>query len=180
MSATARLRAALAGSPELRPGEADRLVAAANTELLLDADLRIAALPQDFELDPGRGDARRLLRAMAETPDTTGVCARCGCTDDAACPGGCTWVANPRMLDLCSACIRPDGTCTTPKCGTTPYDPLGAAAPPEIGWVLEHVAGTLPPPTWVCSEWCAKFAIAVRGEQLAAADRADAAGGDRW
>jgi ParB/RepB/Spo0J family partition protein len=29
------------------------------------------------------------------------VCLKCGCTDEAACEGGCTWVAD----DLCSACV---------------------------------------------------------------------------
>lgn len=28
------------------------------------------------------------------------TCRQCGCTDDRACPGGCSWVAP----DLCSAC----------------------------------------------------------------------------
>ncbi|MET9777642.1 hypothetical protein ABZ023_25855 [Streptomyces sp. NPDC006367] len=32
------------------------------------------------------------------------VCTRCGCTDNAPCPGGCVWVANNLMVDLCSAC----------------------------------------------------------------------------
>ncbi|MGW2421357.1 hypothetical protein ACWC0C_19285 [Streptomyces sp. NPDC001709] len=31
-------------------------------------------------------------------------CARCGCTDNSPCPGGCVWVANSFMDDLCSAC----------------------------------------------------------------------------
>lgn len=34
------------------------------------------------------------------------ACISCGCTEDNACPGGCTWVS----LDppLCSACAEPD------------------------------------------------------------------------
>lgn len=31
-------------------------------------------------------------------------CSRCGCTDTSPCPGGCVWVANNFMDDLCSAC----------------------------------------------------------------------------
>lgn len=32
-------------------------------------------------------------------------CRVCGCTDDAACPGGCWWVPDPlKAGDLCSAC----------------------------------------------------------------------------
>lgn len=32
------------------------------------------------------------------------VCSRCGCTDNSPCPGGCVWVPNTVMDDLCSAC----------------------------------------------------------------------------
>jgi len=32
------------------------------------------------------------------------VCSRCGCTDNSPCPGGCVWVPNGFMEDLCSAC----------------------------------------------------------------------------
>ncbi|MEU9149159.1 hypothetical protein AB0D59_01060 [Streptomyces sp. NPDC048417] len=31
-------------------------------------------------------------------------CVRCGCTEAAACEGGCHWVPNRQMVDLCSAC----------------------------------------------------------------------------
>lgn len=31
------------------------------------------------------------------------ICRVCGCTEERACEGGCTWVA----ADLCSACVRP-------------------------------------------------------------------------
>lgn len=31
-------------------------------------------------------------------------CRVCGCTDDAACTGGCWWVPDPQMGELCSAC----------------------------------------------------------------------------
>ncbi|MDR2054254.1 MAG: hypothetical protein LBQ10_00045 [Desulfovibrio sp.] len=34
------------------------------------------------------------------------VCRKCGCTDEAACPGGCSWVEK----DLCSACVEPPET----------------------------------------------------------------------
>lgn len=33
-----------------------------------------------------------------------GVCQVCGCTDEAACPGGCIW-ATP-AADLCSRCAQ--------------------------------------------------------------------------
>jgi hypothetical protein len=33
-------------------------------------------------------------------------CRVCGCTDDEACPGGCSWVPDPELLgDLCSVCL---------------------------------------------------------------------------
>ncbi|CUW29649.1 MULTISPECIES: hypothetical protein [Streptomyces] len=31
-------------------------------------------------------------------------CVRCGCTANAPCVGGCHWVPNQQMVDLCSAC----------------------------------------------------------------------------
>ncbi|WP_328439314.1 hypothetical protein OHA71_23545 [Streptomyces sp. NBC_00444] len=34
-------------------------------------------------------------------------CVRCGCTEDAACDGGCYWVPNRQLADLCSACATP-------------------------------------------------------------------------
>jgi hypothetical protein len=39
--------------------------------------------------------------------DDVARCARCGCTDNAACEGGCAWVPNDQMIDLCSACATP-------------------------------------------------------------------------
>lgn len=34
-------------------------------------------------------------------------CIACGCTDDRACPGGCSWVS--RKPPKCSACFDEDG-----------------------------------------------------------------------
>jgi hypothetical protein len=31
-------------------------------------------------------------------------CVRCGCTENATCEGGCYWVPNLQLVDLCSAC----------------------------------------------------------------------------
>lgn len=39
---------------------------------------------------------------MINEPTKRGECRICGCTDDAACPSGCTWV--DRRHTLCSAC----------------------------------------------------------------------------
>jgi hypothetical protein len=34
------------------------------------------------------------------------ACRVCACTEDCACPGGCTWVPDPEMEgDLCSSCL---------------------------------------------------------------------------
>ncbi|MDA8186877.1 MAG: ParB/RepB/Spo0J family partition protein [Dehalococcoidales bacterium] len=38
-----------------------------------------------------------------DVPDVR-TCRVCGCTDDAACAGGCRWVADPEGGDLCSQC----------------------------------------------------------------------------
>lgn len=50
---------------------------------------------------------RRVLAAKAAGEST---CLGCGCTDSAACAGGCTWVlVDPRRgIGVCSACeVRP-------------------------------------------------------------------------
>ncbi|MEH0547326.1 hypothetical protein QA802_30835 [Streptomyces sp. B21-105] len=39
--------------------------------------------------------------------DDVARCVRCGCTEDAACEGGCHWVPNHQMADLCSRCANP-------------------------------------------------------------------------
>ncbi|MFE1925848.1 hypothetical protein ACFW91_25155 [Streptomyces asoensis] len=35
-------------------------------------------------------------------------CVRCGCTEDAACEGGCVWIPNRMLVDLCSSCATAD------------------------------------------------------------------------
>ncbi|MFR0354112.1 hypothetical protein [Streptomyces sediminimaris] len=40
--------------------------------------------------------------------EDTARCVRCGCTEDQACEGGCYWVSNQQMADLCSACATPE------------------------------------------------------------------------
>ena len=40
----------------------------------------------------------------ADGGDDVARCVRCGCTEDAACEGGCYWVPNRQLVDLCSAC----------------------------------------------------------------------------
>jgi hypothetical protein len=48
--------------------------------------------------------AVRAAAARLEPDDGIARCRVCGCTEDRACPGGCSWVEDPRMGDLCSAC----------------------------------------------------------------------------
>ena len=35
-------------------------------------------------------------------------CARCGCTDGMACPGGCEWIPVASLEDVCSSCATPE------------------------------------------------------------------------
>lgn len=44
-----------------------------------------------------------------DTESDVATCRGCGCTEDAACEGGCTWVPDPLMMgDLCSTCLPDD------------------------------------------------------------------------
>jgi hypothetical protein len=40
-------------------------------------------------------------------PEPVPTCRVCGCTDDNPCEGGCYWVEDEEMGDLCSACVVP-------------------------------------------------------------------------
>lgn len=118
-------------------------------------------------------DAHRLsqllVRARAED-DIEARCVRCGCTEDAPCEGGCSWVAAAGMVDLCSACVD----CGTPGCGLPAgADEMDESDPMLWGWIHVRVAGTEEPSRWVCSAACAAREIDARGEELAAADRAE-------
>jgi len=48
----------------------------------------------------GRQKAQEMLNAYATDKGWPVCCKRCGCTDDHACEGGCSWVGD----SLCSAC----------------------------------------------------------------------------
>lgn len=41
-------------------------------------------------------------REKKGTKPTAGVCRKCGCTEDSACPGGCAWADKTKTL--CTAC----------------------------------------------------------------------------
>lgn len=105
------------------------------------------------------------------------ACARCGCTEDNACEGGCAWQPNPQLLDLCSGCINRDGSCTTPGCGAS-EDDLDVSDPTVWGWILFHVHGSVELRRWLCSPWCVNDALHAAAAELEAADLAAAAGGE--
>ncbi|MCZ0996386.1 hypothetical protein O1L44_30030 [Streptomyces noursei] len=71
---------------------------------------------------PRRACGRRPARRHHPAQDTTVVeddvarCQRCGCTEDRACDGGCYWVPNPQLIDLCSACATRRSS-PTPRSG---------------------------------------------------------------
>ncbi|MEW2635981.1 hypothetical protein AB0903_31165 [Streptomyces sp. NPDC048389] len=102
----------------------------------------------------------RIAGLQADEPT---ACARCGCTEDEACDGGCVWQPNPLGLDLCSQCVTPDGGCTTPACGQI-------ETPSMFGWILVDVAGSEQPARFHCSPWCAQRAIETIGSAMAADD----------
>lgn len=64
----------------------------------------------EIELDAVRehmGDAAHEALNRVLTDDVTQRgCRYCGCTDDSACPGGCSWVSD----DVCSSCLEKSGT----------------------------------------------------------------------
>jgi hypothetical protein len=59
-------------------------------------NLLTETIPVDADLYPDGPDLAAIgIRA----------CRECGCTDDSACPEGCSWIE----VDLCSACAREAG-----------------------------------------------------------------------
>jgi len=48
---------------------------------------------------------RRDTTSRVPSPGGQRACLRCGCTEDRACPGGCSWV---EPADVCTACLTPD------------------------------------------------------------------------
>lgn len=70
-----------------------------------EARLELAGLDEHRAVVRGQREdiARRLASLDDSESETERACRECGCTDDRACPGGCSW-AEP---DLCSACDEP-------------------------------------------------------------------------
>jgi hypothetical protein len=115
----------LAGGVERRDGR-EELIGKAEEGLLRIIELAAkaygrAAVAGDLALITALGRIAGIA-AVALDPETR-TCRVCGCTDERACPGGCSWVEE----DLCSACATPgDGEpclppyrCTFPGCEAT-------------------------------------------------------------
>lgn len=49
--------------------------------------------------------ADKVREAMGQD-DPVPACRVCGCTEDNACEGGCHWVEDPQMGELCSRCVN--------------------------------------------------------------------------
>lgn len=66
-----------------------------------------------------------VLGGVPTTPGAIQVrrCRACGCTDNRACPGGCAWVNDPLLGDLCSACAEPP-TRSVPELPVKPDSPI--------------------------------------------------------
>ncbi|MGW0566135.1 hypothetical protein [Streptomyces tauricus] len=98
--------------------------------------------PPDEQSAPPNPPTDTTATAADETPDTIGMrpapeamplgssvvfapgvttavdedearCVRCGCTENTPCQGGCAWIPNAQMIDLCSACATPEETAAT-------------------------------------------------------------------
>jgi len=62
---------------------------------------RIEAIATDFAIAVAQAVLRSSVAELAELATDERSCRLCGCTELAACEGGCFWVAE----DLCSACV---------------------------------------------------------------------------
>jgi ParB/RepB/Spo0J family partition protein len=60
---------------------------------------------------PAAIDRKHLEGPVADEEDDVPRCRVCGCSDEQACEGGCTWVEDPEGLgDLCSRCLHEAAT----------------------------------------------------------------------
>ena len=63
-------------------------------------DCRVAAVIEGLEVDAWCDACKAALEGVRH-------CRVCGCTDDDACPGGCSWLPTSLEGDLCSNCGMP-------------------------------------------------------------------------
>lgn len=54
-----------------------------------------------------------MLAEIRRAYDGPARCRVCGCTESKACPGGCVWVPDPELADLCSSCPADDREAAT-------------------------------------------------------------------
>ncbi len=156
----------------------------------------IEALPQDYELDPGRGDAVQHLRTWARQdvaelrltlswagsvtyPDGADLTqpAVIPCTAPGDVPVELVVAGEQRvqLASLLDAELRdPNTKCPTLGCGS----PEDLDTTDVFGWTRLMVAGTDEIPRWYCSPVCVAHALTRAGAELAAADaRAELDGG---
>jgi hypothetical protein len=138
--------------------------------LITDTDLDYRVVPERHR---GLQTARRIVQP--DQADDVARCHACGCTEDDACAGGCTW-ATRGMQDTCTACAPPT-PCTTEGCGT-PAEDWDGSDPELWGWICLYVGGSDTRMRWVCCPLCANEAIDAGGAELAAQDLTAATGGD--
>lgn len=163
--------AALAGGP----AEVERTVREALVQRIDAAAGRLGELypghPLMLARRHGLETARRIV-APDEPDEAAARCWLCGCTEDDACAGGCSWIPDPTGIrDMCWHCPDPDEAgepCRTPGCGTT--EDLDPSDPVAVGWIRLQVAGTGGGPRWYCNPWCVDAAIARAAAELAAED----------
>jgi hypothetical protein len=72
-----------------------------------------AAAPHPFTEPVTPADIIQLARLKADelaseatSLEVLPACRVCGCTEDRPCDGGCHWVADPQMGELCSRCVN--------------------------------------------------------------------------
>ncbi len=78
-----------------------------------DAILRQRVFGRQVDGHPTNGHPSVLCRLTGLPIESCGECgahcARCGCSDFAACPGGCEWDFDDEMNDVCSNCVGVPG-----------------------------------------------------------------------
>ena len=159
----------------------------------------IAALPQDYELDPGRGDAVTHLRTWAQEDAAGPLKFRFTWSGTVRYPDGSD-LTNKAVIDggapqriSAELVVDPDdrvklaafldmevrdvyAKCPNSGCGAT--DDCDPSDPALLGWSRLQVAGTGGEPAWYCSPHCVSNALARADDELAAAEaRNDLDGG---
>ncbi|MCI3277618.1 hypothetical protein [Streptomyces cylindrosporus] len=159
--------------------------------ILNDVADRIEALPLDWELDPGRGDAVQQLRGWAQEKATAPLTVRVNWAGTVRYPDGSA-LAHRAVIDgetpngiSAELVVAGDdrvklaalldmevrgiyATCLTTGCGTA--DDCDPSDPALLGWTRLHVAGTDDEPRWYCSPPCVSNALARAGDELAAVE----------